>query len=309
MSYLKFSISKIKPLFPSYNTSKNFIKFLGKKNYSFLNFIEEKKSFLIYTTKNNFGLDAFTPIHFQNYIDNNYLQKNLLDLKKFFFEKNYLSFYIQSKNCLKSNIKNINTERFRTNYYLNLELSEEEYFSSFNQLSKRLIKKVNIKNFTLKKSILSNEFIKHYNLLATNKKFSENYIYKDDQWELLKKCKDILFYELIDINNNFIFGGLFGVDGKEIDYLYGCNSFKNKSGSRIFFMKVFNELKISGFKKLFLGGGVKENDSLSQFKISIGGMARKCSTIKCITDDEKAIKLNLKKEDFFKGLFPPYKSK
>lgn len=307
VNILKFSISKNAPLFKSYNNSKYFIKFLGIKNYSFLNFIEKKKSFLIYTTENKFGLDAFTPIHFQNYIDDNYLQKNLLCLKNFFLKKNYISFYIQSKNYIESNFKNINTERFRTNYYINLNQSEKKYYFSMNKLSKRLLNKINIKNFVLSKSKITLDFIKYYNLLAKNKNLSDNYIYKNSKWKLLDKCDDILFYKLLDLNNNYLFGGLFGVDGREIDYLYGCNSFKNDSGSRIFFMKIFKELKKSGFKKLYLGGGVYEGDGLSRFKMSIGGVSQKCCTIRCITDEKKAIELNLKKSNFFTNFFPPYK--
>ena len=306
---MKFTISKKKPFFKSYNNSEMFIKFLGKRNFSFLNFNEKKKSFLIYTTNNRYGLDAYTPIHFQNYIDNTYLKKNLVNLKNFFRKENYISFYIQTKNNLKLDYKNIDLNRYRTNYFIDLKISKKNYYLSLNQLSRRLLKKVNENKFFLKKTDISEDFIYNYNLLAKNKKFSKNYIYTNQKWKLLNKIEFIKYYQLIDSENNFIFGGVFGIDDRSVDYLYGCGSHKYKGDSRVFFKLIFNEFKKLGFKRIYLGGGVYENDSLSQFKKSIGGKSYKCSTIRCITDEKKAAILNSNNKKFFSGFFPPYNKK
>ena len=103
----------------------------------------------------------------------------------------------------------------------------------------------------------------------------------------LTSCKYIESYELLDENNNHVFGGFFGVGDTDIDYLYGCGSKKDPIASRVFFGEIFRIYKNRNFKKIFLGGGVTEDDDLSKFKRSIGGISHKCTTIRGITDKKK----------------------
>ena len=301
-----FSFNFLNPDFYSYNNTEHYIQFLFKKKKPIhLNFHENKNSFCLFYEKHKFGINIITPIHFQNEIGNNFFEKNLTKLFNFFKENEVLCFYIQTREYIKFNSELINNERFRSCYYLNLNQEMEEYLNSTNNLTKRLLKKNNLEKYKLIKTNRFDNFIKNYLKLSKEKNFSYNYCYKEIEWYKLLDSKLIEYYELSDNNNNFLFGGVFGIQKNEIDYLYGCGSDVNNSASRIFFFKIFENFKSRKFSKIFLGGGVKENDSLSKFKISIGGIKQICTTIRGVTNKSKYLDLYKSDIGIFDNFFPP----
>lgn len=300
------------PLFFSYQVDKEFLKFLNKQQNRnlFINFINEKRTFALNykkITENYFF--CFTPIHFQTRIDNLCIENNFDEIFEKLNKIGCVFLYIQTKNQnLKIKNKFTSVENFRSNYFIDLDQSEDYLLKKQKKDARYRLKKILKKNFKINEkpnSVLN--FYKFYKQNEVKKKFNEKYSYKIEDFNKLKEIKSIKYLEIISKNQNFLAGGFFAKNYNDVDYLYGVDSGFEDDATRLLIFKAFSIFKNEGFKRLYLGGGTYENDNLSKFKERLGGIQAKCCVVRSVINIKFAEKMIGKKfsKDWFLGYFPP----
>jgi hypothetical protein len=217
--------------------------------------------------------------------------------------------YIQTKNQnLKIKNKFTSVENFRSNYFIDLDQSEDYLLKKQKKDARYRLKKILKKNFKINEkpnSVLN--FYKFYKQNEVKKKFNEKYSYKIEDFNKLKEIKSIKYLEIISKNQNFLAGGFFAKNYNDVDYLYGVDSGFEDDATRLLIFKAFSIFKNEGFKRLYLGGGTYENDNLSKFKERLGGIQAKCCVVRSVINIKFAEKMIGKKfsKDWFLGYFPP----
>lgn len=299
------------PLSCSYNYFKDYLNFLNIKKFKFLNFHDLKMSFVLIEKKDAHGSHLVSPIHFQNQLPSNYLDRNLEKVLLECNKNKIATLYVQTKNEINQNSISkihdqfkINVKRFRTNFYLDLNLTCEQFINNMSKMHQRIIKKGLMENYKFLRSDSIDSFCNHYISFSSKKNFNEKYLYNNSSFKKLINIKNIHYLELQNKNNDFIFGGFFGAEHHNIDYLYGCRNQGVKTNSHVFFFEAFKYFKKLGYNKIYLGGGTIENDSLYKFKKNIGGKPVRCSTIRCYINPN--IFKNYSEINWFDGYFPFY---
>ena len=223
--------------------------------------------------------------------------------------------FIQSrvkKSDLETNIDNkcyYYIVEVRNNYRVDLEIDNDNYFNTLKRDSKQRYKKIYtmnhkynlIENSNCTKSIeLFAELYKHNSLIN---KFPKTYIFNKEVWIKLLSADLWKLYSLF-YENKLVSACVLAQVDDTYDYSFMAfnNDHKDASRALIFFLR--NHLNSIGTKKyLYLGGGIRETDSLADFKKSVGGVAVPFSRIKFI--NKKIFNIECEEaEKLLKGRWP-----
>ena len=216
---------------------------------------------------------------------------------------------INLKKTLPNKLEGIYSERLNS-YYIDLNKTEEQLK---NNISKR-----NRKNTELNKSIYE------FNI-ATKKE--KNYFYdlynnfmssvgaNNSQFISLSFMKEIInleniFLFCLKVNKEIELMHLIGINKKKdnADFVFAAST---TNGYSYGYLMLWNEiifLKSLGFKTFFLGGGVRKNDGIDNFKKRLGGQVLYNGGLKLVVDQKIYLKemnkfSNLKENSSF---FPIY---
>ena len=304
-------ITHDKPLYSSYQSNVEYIKHLKIIDRIFLNINSHKITIplekrFIKSTKN---FDLVTPINFQTSLSTKFWEEELKNIYEALKKEDAVSCYIQTKdNFDLENEELINSERSITNYFFNLQLSEEELLRNKSKSSRLRLKKVlKTLEYELVENHVSEEFFRAYTHISSNRMFSDKYLFSYEQFLNYTKVENIKYFELRS-EGEFVSGGFFGVNGVEVDYLYGAGNSEHPDSIRLLIWEAVKYFKYAGKEKLFLGGGISQNDSLADFKKRLGTNEQECRTIMMVLDKNKAEVLAQEKvtKEWYKSFFPPY---
>jgi hypothetical protein len=94
---------------------------------------------------------------------------------------------------------------------------------------------------------------------------------------------------VIDDKDQWLAGAFVGYDKNAsfADYLYSCTIESSEDLSRLLLLHIFQELSNQKISSFFLGGGIKENDNLARFKLSMGGIPQNAHVYKIVTNQDK----------------------
>ena len=183
--------------------------------------------------------------------------------------------------------KNYVTEVLRQNPYLNININGYEslstkiiyavYINNFEDYFKNILnsKKRNMYNEALKNNfffelvrleegILEDKFISLYDENMKKVNASDYYYFNYNYFNSLEKMDNSYLALCKDINNKIIGSAIIHLYKNHVHYHLSCNNNSSNCITDFLLMNVIKELCI---EKLFiLGGGVKNNDSLSKFK-------------------------------------------
>ena len=140
--------------------------------------------------------------------------------------------------------------------------------------SSRIRSALNTESYKIS-SNYDNQFADLYYELAIKRNFSNTYKYSNNNLIELSNNDCVYCFSLYNSKNKYL-GGCFVGDASNgfADYIISVADTKHSSSSRIMIMLTSIKLYDLGFHTLNLGGGVteKENDGLSTFKDSLGGI-------------------------------------
>lgn len=287
----------------SQTNSKNIIQ-LASKNYCLSDYGNINHLFSIPGFSSAFDLDTnigdlINDINNIN-IDTAYLQ--FFDFQKI---TEFLSFYAHKK-------------------YLNTKIIQKSYFQ-LDIYQKNILKVIeNFKRGTRQKANSSsehyelinsfdevdNEFYELYREIAAIKNFSNVYLYTNDNFRNLSKLHNIFFIG-IRKNSKLIAGSFFRIidnNFKRIDYLLSAS--KVGVSSKWIIKIITNGIKLGIDKNcnfFNFGGGIIENDNLSEFKLSFGSIKK--NFYNCCLINPKSDKFNyLINENVLNSPFFPNKT-
>jgi hypothetical protein len=305
------SITHTEPKFKSYQANLNYLALLGIYDYLFLNIDSCKVSIPLekkYIGESVF-FDLIAPINFQESVDDffNNNMNIIIDLLK---QTKAVCLYIQTKNHLiYNNFKTINTDRQRKNYYFDITLNEKTLLSNMKKDARqRLNKALRNTSFEVLATEVSLDFYQHYKKISISRGFSEKYNFSHKQF---KGFSGVLGVEYLELRSDglFVAGGFFGTNNNEVDYLYAANNDLFPDSVRLLIWSAILYFKKKEFKKIFLGGGISENDTLAVFKQRLGTFEQKCSVIMAVLNQDKAEYYAKKtfNNEWFLTFFPPYR--
>lgn len=195
------------------------------------------------------------------------------------------------KEAFPNKLKDIFSERLNS-YYIDLKNTEDQL--------KKNISKRNRKNTELSKSFYEfniatkeeeNYFLELYSNFmssvgANNSQFINSFFMK----EILKLDNNFLF--CLKVNKEIQLMHLIGINQKNdnADFVFAAS--KN-NGHSYGYLMLWNEiifLKSLGFKTFFLGGGVRKNDGIDNFKKKLGGEVLYNGGLKLVVDQKNYLK-------------------
>lgn len=126
-------------------------------------------------------------------------------------------------------------------------------------------------------------FSEHYSDIAERNKFSLIYKYKNSDLENISRLNNIIPISIYDETGSYIGGSILGrVNNTICDYILSAYNLNYENSGRIILWHSVIKAKELGFKKINLGGGIKNNDSLESFKLSFGGKLKEFYIFKVI---------------------------
>ncbi len=302
------------PKFTNYHADREYLAGIGgSKEPVFLNVHYEGVSIPLFKRPLEADLfDLFSPIGFQPYIDTSLWPDLLEAIKEEFKGTGIVSIYILGRNDL-SHITppyGFDLSLYRTNYYIDLGLSDEEWLDRMKRDSRqRLIKALRVIRYRMERGVVSEGFIRNYSRIAEAKRFPPRYLLSESDFMRLGSANGMVYLELRDDRtDDFIAGGFFGCHRDDVDYLFGADDQRYRDAIRLLIDGARRHFKKQGFKRLYLGGGVREGDSLAQFKQRMGTEGHRCTAVRGIIDIEEAERLygGRFSKEWFSGFFPPY---
>lgn len=306
-------------IYSNFQAEKSFADFLkiDPSNRTYVNFNEERTSLCL--VKRDLGggtFDLYSPILFQPRFTPEYIKNSFSLFLEALKDEGCVSLYLQTKNEIESGyfIENelVNVDLFRTNYYFNLQDFESILPSQASNSRNLLRKAMRIPHRLLINPIESlDRFSMAYERLANRLNFSSTYKFNHSDFTQLTLGENVYYVELVGESDEFLSGGIFAINGNDVDYLFGVDSNIVIDATRLMLYEVAEFFAQKGFHRLYLGGGVTENDSLAKFKKRMGTVAQKCTAIRAIVNAEQAELLMEDKfsEEWFSGFFPPYLKK
>jgi len=184
--------------------------------------------------------------------------------------------------------RNYLTEVVRQNPYLNINISkyydiihskkifstkinnyEDYYRTVLNDKKKNMIKKAiklnyNYKIVPLKKNMLKDDFLNLYNLTMDKVNSSPYYYFNDNYYEQIENIKHSFLINIYNNEQKVIGSSILFVYKKFIHYHLSCNDNSSNCITDYLSNSVIKELGIN--TEIIWGGGLKDNDSLFNFK-------------------------------------------
>ena len=195
-------------------------------------------------------------------------------------------------------------------YALDLTEPEDKLFSNLSENRRRQVKDWKKYIFNYEKETLINFFLDNYHDFMKQRKVSSVYKFS---------LETLLF--LLDLDNILIVGAgqpnkveavsLFAYTPYVGDFLFNVSLPEGKRHSVPLIWAALKQLQSLKVPLLNLGGGVRENDSLAQFKERFGGKKLPLACLKQVYRSEIYRELCLQIEanpDDYSGYFPPYRN-
>jgi len=260
-----------------------------------------------YIFENTTYYDLLTPYGYSGY----YFEK------KQTFDEFILLFRIEAKK------RNYLTEVVRQNPYLNIDISKyydiisskkifsveidnyEYYYTKIlNSKKRNMINKTIKLNFSNEIIKLTENFIKKYFLTIYNNTMnkvnsSSYYYFNDNYYGEIENIKNSYLITVYNEQKHIIGSSILFIFNNFIHYHLSCNDNSESCITDYLLNSVIKELGIN--KKIIIGGGIKDNDSLYDFKKKISTNSYDYIIYKNILNKEiyDKIKILYKEDDYF----------
>lgn len=156
-------------------------------------------------------------------------------------------------------------------------------------------------------SFYDEQFYNLYQNIAEKNGFSAAYCYRESDIQSMLRSRAITAVSVYNPEGRYAGGAIIGnVDGREYDYILSAYDPVAKNAGRAVLWYSLTAVKKVGGNCVNLGGGIEEEDSLYDFKISFAGHDRVFKTIKIVLDEERyRIACNIRNEHIsLEGRFP-----
>lgn len=226
---------------------------------------------------------AYSPVGFTGPKSTQLFNAYLDALLKKMDSENIVSLYLLGRPSSENN-------EGRTNYIVDIKRDIESQISIMKKdsrsRSRKLLNLLQKTHISYDKAYISN-FAFNYSRLSKN--FAKVYQFDEKSLDTLLQSDSISLMNVIDDKDQWLAGAFVGYDKNAsfADYLYSCTIESSEDLSRLLLLHIFQELSNQKISSFFLGGGIKENDNLARFKLSMGGIPRNAHIYKIVTNQDK----------------------
>ena len=253
--------------------------------------------------------DLITPYGYSGY----YYEKKetykefIIIFRKKAKDRNYITEVLRQNPYLNINITGYDIIKSKTIYGINLEnLNKDSYLKNTSKSNRRMIKKAIKNNLRFERMEYNatnlEKFKVVYDITMKNLNSIKYYHFNKDYYKNLNNCflasvyiKNILCAMCIIFKYKNLLH--YHIGGSILEYRqFGCNNFLHNN--------VINYGIENNFKLYVLGGGLKDGDSLSNFKRRLSNKVFDYTIYKNIINKEIYDKLSKNKNNDF---FPPYR--
>jgi hypothetical protein len=258
-------------------------------------------------------VDIVTPYGFSGFVGNGDFLGFQSHWKTFIHELGYVCGFI-GLNPLFSNETYLNKRevyQYNKLYVINLELTLDELFHKLSLNRKRQLKLYkDLKDkFIVDKVILKNFFLNHYHAFFSQRNASQVYNFTLDTLSYLLDLKNV-FVVGICHNENIEAVSVFAYTPYGAEYLFNVSQPVGRHYTVPLIWYAINYLKSLRIPYLNLGGGVKEGDSIAQFKKRFGAEELPLTCLKQVYNFKIYNMLCQKTNrnpDNWEGYFPAYR--
>lgn len=307
------SISENHPLYEGYHVRRTYLESLGHgSEHLFLNLHGACTSIALTKIDLPDGwFDLATPVGFQASVGAGVWASHLDGAYEALAATGALTSFIQTKDDL-SGLGDglvVNADRFRTNYCVDLRRELDDLLAAMaRDCRSRLKKAARTVNYEFRVGEDVSEFTHRYQRIAEQKGFAKAYRLEEDDFRCLGRVPDMEYLEL-RCAGTYVAGGFFASCRGEIDYLFGADNGQFDDAIRLLVWEAIKYFKASESRYLFLGGGIREEDSLAHYKLRFGCEAHRCTTLRMVLDRGQAEAYAGQRlaPAWYKGYFPPYR--
>ncbi|RDC66110.1 hypothetical protein [Adhaeribacter pallidiroseus] len=230
-------------------------------------------------------IDIVTPYGFSGFVGNQEVPEFPDQWKKFVQEQGYVSGYIGLNPLFEKETYLPKNEVFHYNtlYVLNLQLSTLELYQKLSQNRKRQLKDYNDSSneFTVDKSVLKDFFLSNYHTFMKERNASQAYNFSLPTLSYLLDLEHVLLVGYV-IKGQVKSVSVIAYTAYAGEYLFNVSMPEAQNKTAALLWHGIHYLKLKKVPYLNLGGGVKENDSISEFKKRFGAIALPLKCLKQI---------------------------
>lgn len=307
------SISEDRARFDGYHVAPPYLRSLNHDgDYIFINLEAARTSIALMKIGLPDGrFDLATPVGFQPSLGRAFWTQHLDTIYDALSRTGAVTGFLQTKDDVADlgNGLAINTARYRTNYCIDLTRGLDELQAAMaRDCRSRLKRAVRTVEYDVRDDGDIAEFSRCYAEIAADKAFPPSYVFSEHDFRALQQVPGIDYLELRSAGA-YLSGGFFAAHNGEVDYLFGANSRAKEDTIRLLVWEAIRHFKARGAHRLCLGGGIREEDSLAQYKLRFGSGPRRCTTVRMVLDRETAEAYANQRltPAWYQGYFPPYR--
>lgn len=199
-----------------------------------------------------------------------------------------------------------------TLYVLDLTLSLDNLFKNLSTNRRRQLKSYgnSLSTFTLDKETLKVFFLQNYHAFFAQRKASQVYNFSFETLSYLLDLENVMLVGKIGDDGQIEAVSVFGYTPSGAEYLFNVSLPEGKQHAVPLLWHAINLLKQKNIPLVNLGGGVKENDSIAEFKERFGALKYPLKSLKQIyrqrAYEQLCKEANVDGTDMA-GFFPPYR--
>lgn len=256
-------------------------------------------------------IDIVTPYGFSGFVGNNDYIHFQNHWKEFVQSKRYVCGYIGLNPLFENSSYLDERELFEYSdiYILNLELELDQLAAHLSKNRRCQLKQFKNQQYNIvqNKSELKEFFISNYAVFFSGKEHSKVYDLTIETLSALMNLKNV-FLNGSYIGNELKAVSVFAFTPFCADYLFSISFEKGHAFPLVW--NAIEYLKALNIPKLNLGGGVKRNDSIAEFKESFGGIKLPLKCLKQVYNSivYEALNIQANVQNSRDGYFPAYRS-
>jgi hypothetical protein len=253
--------------------------------------------------------DVFTPYGFAGMTSTETIPSFEQEWRRFVDSRLWVCAYLQGNPLLHDPLAGKGGVTYNSIFVLDLTRPDEELLAGMSASRRRGLRRLREQEFDIEPGGLkSAEFvIRHAQEFFAEKSASSRYRFADETWRELLAAPGILVLEARQ-GGQLVAITMFGIAGGLADYLFNISIPSGQAASAGLLWAGMRKLRASGCRTLNLGGGIRPDDNVAEFKRRFGGKSVPLVSFKQIFRPEAFAMLCRVAcvSPVTDGFFPPY---
>ncbi len=257
--------------------------------------------------------DVTTPYGFSGMITEGFFENYMETRNSFFKEQGFVCGHFAMHPFFQNELGLSSNQLFpgKKAYYIDLRKDIDTLYSELSTDHRQRLKQWINKKYkieTTKSTDYVDAFVKLYDLSLQNRNTASIYNFGAEAWKALINSEFGFLFSIV-VDNEIEASALFICFGDMVDYYMIASTPEGRQHARGIIWEAIQFFKNQNLSWMQLGCGVRDNDSLEQFKARFGGIAHTTYSLRQIYNSESYQALCEKYQtdpDNLQGYFPSY---